>query len=115
MTKDEDPVLESLTTESDILDNDHESTSEAPGILTELEVFEEEAVVEEVQSTAEDSPVDATQPSEPGPLSTEQINLVDEPEAGAPNTEESQTESKLDQFFTESNEGDFFENIARIM
>lgn len=66
-----------------------------------------------MQSTAEDSPVDATQPSEPGPLSTEQINLVDEPEAGAPNTEESQTESKLDQFFTESNEGDFFENIAR--
>ena len=88
--KDEDPVLESLTTESDILDNDHESTSEAPGISTELEVFEEEAVVEEVQSTAEDSPVDATQPSELGPLSTEQINLVDEPEAGAPNTEESQ-------------------------
>lgn len=111
--KDEDPVLESRTTESDILDNDHESTSEAPGISTELEVFEEEAVVEEVQSTAEDSPVDATQPSEPGPLSTEQINLVDEPEAGAPNTEESQTESKLDQFFTESNEGDFFENIAK--
>ena len=36
-----------------------------------------------MQSTAEDSPVDATQPSEPGPLSTEQINLVDEPEAGA--------------------------------
>lgn len=111
--KDEDPVLESLTTESDILDNDHESTSEAPGISTELEVFEEEAVVEKVQSTAEDSLVDATQPSEPGPLSTEQINLVDEPEAGAPNTEESQTESKLDQLFTESNEGDFFENIAK--
>ena len=57
--------------------------------------------------------MDATQPSEPGPLSTEQINLVDEPEAGAPNTEESQTESKLDQLFTESNEGDFFENIAK--
>ena len=54
------------------------------------------------------------QPSEPGPLSTEQINLVDEPEAGAPNTEESQTESKLDQFLL-SQMKEIFENIARIM
>ena len=51
--------------------------------------------MEKVQSTAEDSPVDATQPSEPGPLSTEQINLVDEPEAGAPNTEESQNRIQI--------------------